>query len=104
MLNDTLIVAVQAVDPANPIIGALPLVAMFAIFYFLLIRPQQKKQKEHAKFISALEKNQDIVTDGGIHGTIVGLKDSTVSLRIADNVKIEVERASISREKAKQTA
>ena len=88
----------------NPLLSFLPLILMFVIFYFLLIRPQQKKQKEHAKFISALEKNQDIVTDGGIHGTIVGLKDSTVSLRIADNVKIEVERASISREKAKQTA
>ena len=104
MLNNTLIMAVQMSDSANPIIGALPLVAMFVIFYFLLIRPQQKKQKEHAKFIAALEKNQDVITESGIHGTIVGLKDSTVSLRIADNVKIEVERVSISREKAKQAA
>ena len=74
---------------------------LLVIFYFLILRPAQQQKKEHQKFISSLEKNQEVVTEGGIHGTVVGTKDGTVTLRIADNVKIEVERSAISRAKGK---
>lgn len=93
-MPSALILAVQA-EPA-PFLSVIPLVLMFVIFYFVLIRPQQKKQDEHKKLLSALQKNQEVVTLGGIHGTIVGLKDDVVSLRIAENVKVDVERAAIS--------
>lgn len=101
MTPDAIVLAVQTQEQVSPVLSALPLVLMFAIFYFLLIRPQQKKQQEHQKFLSALEKNQDVVTSGGLHGTIVALKDSTVTLRIADNVKVDVERSCISHAQAK---
>ena len=79
----------------GPILQFLPLVVLFAVFYFLIIRPQRKTQKEHASMIAKLDKNDEVITVGGIHGTIVGVTDKTVSLRVADNVKIEVDRSCI---------
>lgn len=79
----------------NPIINLLPLVFIFVIFYFLLIRPQKTKEKEHKKMLANLDKNDEVVTSGGIHGTIVNVKDKTVMLRVDDNVKIEVEKNAI---------
>lgn len=79
----------------SPIINLLPLVFIFGIFYFLLIRPQKAKEKEHRKMLANLNKNDEAVTSGGIHGTIVNVKDKTVMLRVDDNVKIEVEKSSI---------
>lgn len=96
------ILAVQAPEQGNPLITTLPpFLFMIAVFYFLIIRPNQKRQKEHQKFISGLEKNQDVITEGGIHGTVVGVKDGTVTLRVAENVRIEVERSAVARAKAK---
>ncbi len=77
---------------ANPILNLVPLVLIFAIFYFMLIRPQRKKEKEQQRMLKNLSKNDEVVTSSGIHGTIVGLKEKTVTLRIDDNVKIELER------------
>ncbi len=71
------------------------LLFMFVIFYFLLIRPQQRKQKEHELMLSKIEKNDDIITTGGLHGTVVNVSDKTVSVRIADNVRVEMDKASI---------
>lgn len=85
----------------NPIVSLMPLIFMFAIFYFLLIRPQQKKQKEHARMMSELKKNDDIVTTGGIHGTIVNVKDKTFTLRVDDNVKIEITKSAVASVKQK---
>ena len=76
----------------NPIVNLFPIIAIFVIFYFLLIRPQKSKEKEHNKMLSNLNKNDELVTSGGIHGTIVNIKDKTVILRIDDNVKIEIEK------------
>ena len=73
-----------------------PLLFMFAVFYFLIIRPQQKKQKEHDFMIQNLKKNDEVVTSGGIHGTIVNTKDKSLVLRIDDNVKIEIDKNAIS--------
>jgi preprotein translocase subunit YajC len=71
------------------------LIAMFAIMYFFMIRPQQKKQKAIAKFRNSLQVNQDVVTAGGIHGKIKEIKDKSVILEIAANVKITVEKGSV---------
>ncbi|MFH1458273.1 MAG: preprotein translocase subunit YajC [Candidatus Omnitrophota bacterium] len=76
----------------NPLASLFPIIAIFAIFYFLLIRPQKGKEKQHKKMLENLNKNDDIVTSSGIHGTIVNVKEKTVTLRIDENVKIEIEK------------
>ncbi len=73
----------------------IPLILMFVIFYFLLIRPQQKKQKEQQQMINDLKKGDRIITGGGIHGRITGLDDSTVTLEIADKVRVKISRGSV---------
>lgn len=80
---------------ANPIVQLLPLALIFIIFYFLLIRPQKEKEKEHQKMISGVNKNDEVVTLGGIHGTVVNVKEKTLILRIDENVKMEIEKSSI---------
>ncbi|MFA5145290.1 MAG: preprotein translocase subunit YajC [Candidatus Omnitrophota bacterium] len=94
----------QGQQAANPIISFFPLVLIFVIFYFLLIRPQKAKEKEHQKMISNLSKNDEIVTSSGIHGTIVNIKEKTLVLRIDDNVKIEVEKNCVAYKKKTQEA
>ncbi len=79
----------------SPLVSMFPLILIFIVFYFLLIRPQQRKQKEHEEMVKKLEKNDEIVTTGGIHGTIVNVKDTTVVLRVDDNVKIEIEKSCV---------
>ena len=69
--------------------------AIFAIFYFMIIRPQQKRAKEREKLLSNIEKGDKIVTSGGVHGTIVGLEEKTALIEIATNVKIKIERSAI---------
>jgi preprotein translocase subunit YajC len=72
-----------------------PLILMFAIFYFLLIHPQRKKQKEHQKMLSELKRGDRVITAGGIHGTIEALTDTVVKLKIAENVLIDLSRSAI---------
>jgi preprotein translocase subunit YajC len=79
----------------NPIASFLPLILIFVVFYFLLIQPQQKQKKQHEKMIKNLGKNDEVVTGGGIHGTILNVKETTVVLRVDDNAKLEVEKYSI---------
>ncbi|MBI5145244.1 MAG: preprotein translocase subunit YajC [Candidatus Omnitrophica bacterium] len=81
--------------PVNPIINLFPFLLIFVIFYFLLIRPQKLKEKEHQKLLANVAKNDEVITSGGIHGTVVNTKDKTVVLRVDDNVKIEVEKSCI---------
>jgi len=76
----------------NPIVNLIPFIFIFIIFYFLLIRPQKTKEQEHRKMLEKLDKNDEVVTSGGIHGTIVNVKEKSVVLRIDDNVKIEIEK------------
>ena len=74
-------------------------VLMFAfiigIFYFLILRPQQKKQKERQQMISALHKGDKIITAGGMHGVVAGIDEKTVLIQVADNIKLKFDRASI---------
>ncbi|HID32689.1 MAG TPA: preprotein translocase subunit YajC [bacterium (Candidatus Stahlbacteria)] len=76
----------------NPMASFLPLILIFVIFYFLLFYPQQKRQKEHQKLVASLKKGDNVVTSSGIHGTIANVKDRTVSLIIAEGVKVEVDK------------
>jgi preprotein translocase subunit YajC len=80
----------------SPMAMLLPIVGMLVIFYLLLLRPQQKKQKELQKMIGNLRKGDRVMTTGGIYGTIAGIKDNVIILKIAENVKIEVVKGSIS--------
>lgn len=74
----------------------LPLILMFAIFYFLLIRPQQKKAKAHKQLLADLKKGDRVVSSGGLHGVITGLTDDAVTMEIAPKVRVKVSRGSIS--------
>ncbi|MDM8538879.1 preprotein translocase subunit YajC [Desulfobacterales bacterium HSG17] len=80
---------------AGGIAGFLPIIILFVIFYFLLIRPQQKKAKEHREMISDLKKGVRIITSGGIYGTIISIDDSTIGLEIAEKVKIKITRGNV---------
>jgi preprotein translocase subunit YajC len=80
---------------AGGIAGFLPIIILFAIFYFLLIRPQQKKAKEQREMIANLKKGLRIVTTGGIFGTIISLDENTVGLEIAEKVKIKIVRGNV---------
>ncbi len=82
----------QEQQVVNPILNLFPLILIFIVFYFLIIRPQKNKEKEHGKMLSKLSKNDEVVTASGIHGTIVNVKEKTLILRIDDNVKIEIEK------------
>lgn len=73
----------------------LPLILIFGVFYFLLIRPQQKKAKEHQTFLAEMKKGDTVVTSGGLHGVITGLTDTVVTLEIADKIRVKVSRQHI---------
>ena len=79
----------------SPILQLVPFLFIFVIFYFMLIMPQRKQQKEHRNLLANLKKNDEVITASGIHGTVINVKDATVILRVDDNVKIEVEKTSI---------
>ena len=80
----------------NPILSFLPLILMFVVFYFLLIRPQQKRQREHAQLLKNLKKGYRVVTSGGIIGTVQTLQDDYVVLKVGDqDTKLEVLRSAI---------
>lgn len=81
----------------NPLIGLMPIALIFIIFYFLLIRPQKKNQQEHARMLENLRKNDEVVTSGGIYGTIVNIQNDVITLRIDDNTRIKIQKSSISK-------
>ncbi len=73
----------------------IPLILMFVIFYFLLIRPQQTKAKKHRELLDGLKRDDMVVTTGGIHGKITGITDTIVTIEIASNVKIKVSKSHV---------
>ena len=75
--------------------GFVPLIAMFAVFYFLLIAPARKKQKGQQEMRNNLKAGDKVITNGGIHGTVVGVTDLVIQLRIADQVKIEIAKNAV---------
>ncbi len=72
-----------------------PMILMFVVFYFIAIRPQRKKQQELQNQINAMKGGDSVVTSGGIHGVVSSLQERTITLKIADNVKIKVEKTAI---------
>lgn len=74
----------------------IPIILMFVIFYFLLIRPQQKKAKEHREMIGHLKKGDRIVTSGGLHGRVTAVSDTTLTVEIADKVRVKIARGNVS--------
>ena len=87
--------AAPAGGPQGGFTAFIPLIIMFAIFYFLLIRPQQKKNKEHREMIKNIKKGDRIITSGGIHGRITNTDDGTVTEEIADRIRIKLNRGNI---------
>ncbi len=84
-----------AAGGAGGIASFIPLILIFGVFYFMLIRPQQKQAKLQRLFLDELKSGNKVVTKGGIHGTITGITDSVVTLEIAEKVRIKVARQSI---------
>lgn len=80
----------------NPITAFLPLILMFAIFYFLLIRPQQKKQKKHREFLQNLKKGDYVLTGGGMYGRITAVEGDVLHVQLADSLTVKVNRGFIS--------
>jgi preprotein translocase subunit YajC len=84
-----------AQGPAGGIGFFVPFIFIFIIMYFLLFRPQKKRQQEQQRLIAALKTGDRVVTNAGIHGLIANVKETTVMLKVADNVKIEVEKSAV---------
>ncbi len=82
-------------EPKQAFISLIPLLAMFLIFYVLLIRPQQKRAKKHKEFLDNLKKGDMVVTAGGLHGKVVGITDTIVTLEIGEKVRVKVSKDSI---------
>ena len=90
-----LLLDAAAAQAPSPIAQFAPLIFIGVIFYFLLIRPQQKQRKEQQALVAALKTGDKVVTSSGIYGLISNVKETTVTLKIADNVKIEIDKAAI---------
>jgi preprotein translocase subunit YajC len=90
-INDAMAAAGQAAQP-DPWLSLLPLVFIFLIFWFLIIRPQTKRAKQHREMVSALKEGDEIVTQGGLLGRIVSIDDTFVAVEIADGVRVRLQR------------
>lgn len=95
---ESMILAVAQTSEVNPLVSFAPLILVFVIFYFLLIRPQQKRQKELQTMVEGLKKGDKVVTAGGLIGTITSVQNDYVVLKVGDNenTKIEVLKSAIS--------
>jgi preprotein translocase subunit YajC len=80
---------------SSPLTQFVPLIAIFGIFYFLVLRPQSKKAKDHQKMLSELKKGDDVTTQGGIIGKITGIKDNEVTLQVQEGVRLRVLRSAV---------
>jgi preprotein translocase subunit YajC len=94
-ITDALAQTGSGAPQGGGLMSLLPLVAIFVVFYFLLIRPQQKRAKEHKKMTEALAKGDEVVTAGGTLGKVTGLGENFVAVEIASGVEVKVQRSSI---------
>jgi preprotein translocase subunit YajC len=94
-ISDALAQAAPA-QQADPFMSFLPLIILFVIFYFLLIRPQQKKAKEHREMVSAMKKGDEIVTQGGMVGKVIDVSEGFLTVEIADNVQVKLQSHAVS--------
>ncbi|RXK87709.1 preprotein translocase subunit YajC [Chlorobaculum sp. 24CR] len=109
-MSDTILALMLFAPPAggatpNPFVQLVPLVLIFVVFYFFMIRPQQKKQKERESLLNDIKRGDRIVTIGGIHGTVAGIETEkkTVLVQVADNVKLKFERSAIANIEKQET-
>ena len=84
-----------AQDPLSSITGVLPLIFMFVVLWFLMIRPQMKRAKEHKALLEGLQKNDEVLTQGGIVGKVVSISDAYVTVEVATNTQIIVQKQAI---------
>ena len=91
----SLVVAQAAAPEGNALMGMLPIILMFVILYFLMIRPQMKRQKEHRNLIAALAKGDEVVTAGGLLGKVTKLGEGYVSAEIANGVEVQLQRSAV---------
>ena len=82
-------------DAMTSLMGFLPFILIIAVFYFLIIRPQQKRQKERQKLLDSVKKGDKVITAAGIHGVVEGIENNTVLVKISENVKVYMEKSSI---------
>jgi preprotein translocase subunit YajC len=87
--------APQAAEGGNPLMSLLPFLLIIVVFYFFMIRPQMKRQKELRKYREALKKGDKIITTGGIYGKVIEVKDDHVIMEIAENVKIKIDKTAV---------
>ena len=92
-ISDAMAAAPQG--QGDPLVSFLPLVLIFVVFYFLLIRPQNKRAKEHKAMVEALGKGDEVVTNGGLLGKITKVGDNFVELDVSDGIKVKVQRQSV---------
>lgn len=95
-ISDAYAQAAGGAAAQNPLISFLPLIILFGIFYFMLIRPQMKRAKEHRSMVAALGKGDEVVTNGGLAGRVDELGDAFVTLEIAPGVKVKLQKQAIS--------
>jgi preprotein translocase subunit YajC len=93
-ISDALAAAPPEAQP-DPLMSFLPLLLIFVVFYFLLIRPQTKRAKEHKKMVEGLAKGDEVVTNGGLFGRITDVGENFVQLRISDNVEVKVQKQAV---------
>lgn len=94
----TAVTAAFAADAAQPsaLSSMFPLLVIFVIFYFFLIRPQQKQAKKHQQMLNAIKKDDKIVTNGGIYGTVTSVKGGIIEVKIAEGVKVQLSKSAVS--------
>lgn len=88
--------AAPAAQQGNPIMSLLPLIVIFVIFYFLLIRPQTKRAKEHRKMVEAMAVGDEVVTSGGVVGRVTKVGEQFVSVEVADGVELKIQKHAVS--------
>ncbi|HMQ68041.1 MAG TPA: preprotein translocase subunit YajC [Ignavibacteria bacterium] len=92
-----LILLQQAPGGIESILSSIvPFLLIIVIFYFLILRPQQKRQKERAQLLESIKKGDKVITSGGIHGTVEGIEDKTLLIKVSDNLKLKMERSAVS--------
>jgi len=104
LISDAWAEAAPAAPQEPGLLGFVPLVVIFVLFYFLLIRPQMKRAKEHRKMVETLSKNDEVVTSGGLLGKIVDVEESFLTVEIAEGVRVKVQKNAVTSLVPKGTA
>jgi len=94
-MNYLLMAPQQGAEGGNPIMSFLPMILIIVVFYFFMIRPQMKRQKDLKKFRESLAKGDKVVTTGGIYGKVMEIKDDYILLQVDDNVKLRVDKSAV---------